>query len=93
MLGIEAYKMRNNSDIHSVCLFTSDGSAKGGSTLADGADFVATDGELEFKHSESSKTVVIDCADPKVCLSYVIVRMLDNRCYIIVLGLSFICTK
>ncbi|XP_067931552.1 sodium/calcium exchanger 3-like isoform X3 [Watersipora subatra] len=41
-----------------------DGSAKGGDSL-ETADFIAvTDGLLEFKHSESSKTIGIECGDP-----------------------------
>lgn len=43
----------------------SDGSAKGGESLED-HDYVMCEGVVEFKHSESSKTLTIECSDPKV---------------------------
>ena len=44
----------------SLCLSFSDGTAKGGSKIEDGVDYIASDGVLEFKHGETTKPVVID---------------------------------
>ena len=50
--------------MHNLSLFSpiynSDGSAKGGTGIDDGIDYVTTSGTLCFKHNETSKLIDVE---------------------------------